>query len=216
MKEINIWEILKNVPLNTKLWSNLCGTCIITQTHEHPAIATISVKDLVHGMPLDFTSNGKAINLEDAECILWPSKEIRNWSRWEEELQWREIEQWIKDGICEVKAKFNIHEGYIPFEISKHSDYTSKMRIHADIHHFRKKLKKQYIPFTFEDRDVFRGKWVKSKSGFTEGLIEGIYNINNGTFIMKGIHHAGEFICFEQAFEELTFLNGSPFGKLAE
>lgn len=66
----------------------------------------------------------------------------------------------------------------------------------------------KYVPFTFEDRGLFRGAWIKCKATGHEMAIlqcfgEGISTIE------------GEY-SYKDAFKHVTFLDGSPFGKLEE
>lgn len=349
MEKLNLVEILKNVPEGTKLWSNHCGTVIFhaIDTSFHNGMPdTPIITSLV-----DVTPEGK-IDTEqnDAECILWPSKEIRDWSRWEEELKWREIEQWIADGVCEMQLangrwvsfpeeakkyirnnsnilldfrkkpevnpwahlneallhhklevnvsddpkienwillvnvtytnpkdfkgfsrapeKYRIYnphqylidaiaEGkqiewnmfkdkrgnwsitnkidtsipikcyriYDPYRelkeayergeiIERNVDGFGWKRVYeahwdADLTKYRIKPKEpKYIPFTFEDRDIFRGSYVKFKENTTEYLIT--------TIQTGGVKIDQKVFGFNDAFERLTFLDGTPFGKLVD
>jgi hypothetical protein len=69
---------------------------------------------------------------------------------------------------------------------------------------------KKYIPFTFEDRAQFRGRWIKDKE------------TNEENQIIRISEEEGEFETIEQkisfmfAFDNFVFLDGSPFGKLSE
>lgn len=93
MNEINIAEILKYAPRGTKLWSPICGECefisigcIKGEDYEIPIIETYSVKgyDLKRAIThyANFLKDGKleSCNSEDGECMLFPSKDNRDWS----------------------------------------------------------------------------------------------------------------------------------------
>ena len=72
------------------------------------------------------------------------------------------------------------------------------------------KATKKIVPFTFEDADLFRGKWIKDKIWIHERQIigirdNGIVTINHE---MKCCYHT-----FELALEELVMIDGTPFGK---
>ena len=67
---------------------------------------------------------------------------------------------------------------------------------------FRIKPEPKHIPFTFEDRDELRGKWVRHKESHNEFMI---YLIAEG-------HVNGH--TWGQSLEEFEFLDGTPFGKL--
>ena len=71
-----------------------------------------------------------------------------------------------------------------------------------DRYEFRIKPESKYIPFTFEDRDIFRGKWVRRKKDSAEFII---HNISRNYVI--GYR-------WEEAYIELEFIDGTPFGKL--
>ena len=80
---MNIVEILKNIPKGTRLWSPVCGDCILdkietTDTTINYAIHCLTVNDHT---PVHFAANGKyTLCFDDGECMLFPSKENRDWS----------------------------------------------------------------------------------------------------------------------------------------
>lgn len=63
-----------------------------------------------------------------------------------------------------------------------------------------------YVPFTFEDRDQFRDRWIRNKAFGFEYKIIGIVD--------NTIKITGYSCTYEQAFKEFTFIDGTPFGKL--
>src|SRR5690625_4566251 len=69
---------------------------------------------------------------------------------------------------------------------------------------FRVKPEPKYIPFTFEDREELRGKWIRRK-GINDELV--IYNISE-----EGVNA----YTWKEALEAIEFLDGTPFGKLVE
>lgn len=69
----------------------------------------------------------------------------------------------------------------------------------------REKVTKKVIQFTFEDMDLFRDKWIRHKIHDFQARIniirkDGI-SLSNGSY------------SYETAFNELEFIDGSPFGK---
>ena len=67
--KLNIAEILKDAPKGTKLWSPICGDCILDKidtrdTTVNYAIHCLTVND--HS-PVQFTANGKYTFLPDAD-----------------------------------------------------------------------------------------------------------------------------------------------------
>lgn len=77
-ENINLIEILKNCPKKIELYSTIHGIVYfdgITKNKEYP-IRLIDT-DFIH-----FTKDGKyAIDKPNGECILFPSKEQRDWSK---------------------------------------------------------------------------------------------------------------------------------------
>ena len=76
MGKINIAEILKDCPKGTKLYSPLCGECKLdTVTCNSILVESITFK-ILH-----FNEDGTYYEgYDDAECLLFPSKENRDWS----------------------------------------------------------------------------------------------------------------------------------------
>lgn len=76
---MNLVEILKNVPIGTKLYSPICGECELICTNNGD-IYPITVKDKYENTS-SFTFDGKYHTFnKDGECLLFPSKENRDWN----------------------------------------------------------------------------------------------------------------------------------------
>ena len=76
--ELNLVEILKNVPKGTKLWSPLLGECeFVKVVKDYPS--PIICKKPGQRCSWYFKSNGRFVNYDDSECVLFPSKENMNW-----------------------------------------------------------------------------------------------------------------------------------------
>lgn len=73
--KINIAEILKNVPMGTKLYSPLFGNVYLTYIGE----MFITVRH--HSTTANFHHNGRLYNYEGTEPMLFPSREMRDWSK---------------------------------------------------------------------------------------------------------------------------------------
>lgn len=69
---------------------------------------------------------------------------------------------------------------------------------------FRIKPEPEYTPFTFDDREELRGKWVRRKSSGNECLIYHLSEAHVNTY------------SWEESIEEFEFLDGTPFGKPVE
>lgn len=77
-EDINIAEILKDVPVGTKLWSPIFGECEFEKVLPYNITYPILV---IHGSrTYSFTPQGKYCNYSDTECMLYPSKNNRNWN----------------------------------------------------------------------------------------------------------------------------------------
>jgi hypothetical protein len=78
---MDLTKILKNVPQETKLYSTIHGYvtlyCIDEDEIERYPILCITDSNFM----FSFTKEGKYYNEYDGECILFPSKENRNWSK---------------------------------------------------------------------------------------------------------------------------------------
>ena len=79
-KNFDLVKILKNAPKGTKLWSPICGECELIEVKEEDYYPILCKSN--NGFNINFTNLGKLYNVicKDGECILFPSKENRNWS----------------------------------------------------------------------------------------------------------------------------------------
>lgn len=73
---------------------------------------------------------------------------------------------------------------------------------------YRIKPQPEYVPFTWEDRDLFRGKWVRWKFENKEFTIDCIEE--------RGLCFSGELFTWDRLFKGLEFIDGSVFGKLKQ
>ena len=80
-KNLNLFEILKNVPKGTKLYSPLFGEVKFDGFNNTDELVLISdIKDCQYGFYFDGKFWGY---YPDAECLLFPSKDQRDWSKFE-------------------------------------------------------------------------------------------------------------------------------------
>lgn len=79
--KINIAEILKDKPQGTKLYSSACGKCKLEEVDDKSfKISFYSSKfGFMNGGEGYLDKNGKLY--DDGECIVFPSKEMRDWSK---------------------------------------------------------------------------------------------------------------------------------------
>ena len=78
---MNIAEILKNCPTGLKLYSSIHGEVELVCVNEYSDRYPIYCK-AKNGKDVTFTSDGRILlEYPDAECVLFPSKDQRDWSK---------------------------------------------------------------------------------------------------------------------------------------
>ena len=76
-EKINIAKILNGKPVNTKLWSPLFGDVYTSSICSEDTIIVVNH----HAKSSYFYNNGKYFDHAEAEPLLFPSKEMRDWSK---------------------------------------------------------------------------------------------------------------------------------------
>jgi hypothetical protein len=97
--EINIVEILKDKPQGTKLYSSACGKCKLEEVDDKSfKISFYNSKfGFMNGGEGHLDKNGKLY--DDGECVVFPSKEMRDWSK----FAWKKGDVLVcTDGKCKV------------------------------------------------------------------------------------------------------------------
>ena len=97
--KINIAEILKDKPQGTKLYSSACGKCELKEADDKSfKVSFYSSKfGFMNGGEGTFDKNGNLY--DDGECIIFPSKEMRDWSK----FAWKKGDVLVcTDGKCKV------------------------------------------------------------------------------------------------------------------
>lgn len=124
--KINIAEILKDNPKGTKLYSSACGKCKLEEVDDKSfKISFYNSKfGFMNGGEGYLDKNGKLY--DDGECIVFPSKEMRDWSKF----------AWKKGDILVNRDK-NIH---LIFEKFIDDTYT----IFAGKHCYEKDYRNEY------------------------------------------------------------------------
>ena len=81
VEKINLVEILKDKPQGTKLYSSACGKCKLEEVDDKSfKISFYNSKfGFMNGGEGYLDKNGKLY--DDGECIIFPSKEMRDWSK---------------------------------------------------------------------------------------------------------------------------------------
>ena len=112
--KINIVELLKDCPKGTKLYSPLVGECTLEHIHGELKKILISTSD---GTTLTFNHNGTYFQMDNSECLLFPSKDQRDWSKFQRPFKDGDVVTWEDRGslvACIYKerkdiATFNHH-----------------------------------------------------------------------------------------------------------
>ena len=135
MKEnLNLVEILKDAPKSTKLWSPICGDCILDKIDTRDTtVYAIYCLDVNNHSPVRFTANGKyTFCFDDGECVLFPSKENRDWSTFKVSKEHKHFEPYQKVLILrELVSKFGEKAVWMADEYSHYDEdlelhYTTK------------------------------------------------------------------------------------------
>ena len=122
-ENINLIDILKDVPKGTKLWSPIFGECTLLEVNENENKNSVSLveypiscEDNI-GKRFSVTKEGKFFNdNNDTECILFPSKWNRNWTTFKVPREHKHFEPFqrvlciINDNDCKIwDADFYSH-----------------------------------------------------------------------------------------------------------
>ena len=92
-KNIDLTKILKDCPKGTKFYTSVWGEASFERILER-GFYTIGI-DTLSGYKY-LTKEGRYINADDAECILFPSKDQRDWSKF--------TAPWYKKGKFDPKT----------------------------------------------------------------------------------------------------------------
>lgn len=126
VEKINIVEILKDKPQGTKLYSSACGKCKLEEVDDKSfKISFYNSKfGFMNGGEGYLDKNGKLY--DDGECIIFPSKEMRDWNKF----------AWQKGDIL-----VNENNAHIIFEKFTDDTYTTFIG-----RHYLNKNYKNYVP----------------------------------------------------------------------
>lgn len=98
-ENLDLTKILKDVPSGTKLYSPVCGECELVEIdseNTHPIICRTKTDGGDIGCEA-FTADGKFFcDYKNGECLLFPSKENRDWSTFKVANQHKHFEPFQK------------------------------------------------------------------------------------------------------------------------
>lgn len=129
--EINIVEILKDKPANTKLYSPLFGEVFFS----HVSGGYIAVEH--HGGTSLFLSSGRFYDYDGAEPLLFPSKEMRDWSKF------------FKKGDVLVHRDCDIHVIFEGFKDNRYTRFKGKHYLWKECFEDYSKEVSEMVTFTF-------------------------------------------------------------------
>lgn len=115
-KNINLAKILNGKPVNTKLWSPLFGDVYTSSICSEDTIIVVNH----HAESSSFYNNGKYFNHAEAELLLFPSKEIRDWSKF----------AWKKGDI--LVSEDNVHIIFEKFENDAYTKFRGKYYLYEE------------------------------------------------------------------------------------
>lgn len=101
--KINIVEILRDKPKGTKLYSSACGKCKLEEVYDKSfKISFYNSKfGFMNGGEGYLDKNGKLY--DDGECVIFPSKEMRDWRK----FNWKKGDVLVsKDNVYIIFEKF--------------------------------------------------------------------------------------------------------------
>jgi hypothetical protein len=130
-KDINIYEILKGVEYGTELYTPMCGNVVFTFLPSNNEIIRTE-KDL---RIYRFDKNGRW--MEGGEVMLFPSKEMRDWSKF------------FKKGDVLVHRKGDIHVIFEGFKDNRYTRFKGKHYLWKECFEDYNKEVSEMITFTF-------------------------------------------------------------------
>lgn len=120
--KINIAEILRDMPKGTKLYSPLFGKCECIEVVNSKYPIVIKAQSANGAVTEDFSGNGRFIDgLEDAECLLFPSAKMRDWSKFfkrgdivynPHSQMYAVFECWANDDYTEFNTTINYYKDH--------------------------------------------------------------------------------------------------------
>lgn len=78
-KDFDIYEILNDVECGTELYTPMCGNVELRYLQDNKEAAEAIITNTNDGSEYTFNKNGKYV--EEGEVLLFPSKEMRDWSK---------------------------------------------------------------------------------------------------------------------------------------
>ena len=121
-EKLNLVEILNNAPKGIRLWSPICGVCELYTVNVDFGAFPIVCIGIDDGLEWHFKANGAFTNNTGVECLLFPSRENRDWSTFNipinvpnehkqfEPFQKVLIRTWTEGGYIWVAAEYSNYD----------------------------------------------------------------------------------------------------------
>lgn len=156
--KINIAEILRDMPKGTRLYSPLFGECECIEVVNSKYPIVIKAQSANGAVTEDFSGNGRFIDgLEDAECLLFPSAKMRDWSKFikrgdivynPHSQMYAVFECWANDDYTEFNTTINYYK-----------DHTFGVKEVCDTERFVKANDEQKTLFIAAAEGYYNGKY---------------------------------------------------------
>ena len=130
-KDLNLIEVLKSVSRGAKLWSPYCGECSFDGIRYDNELCI----RCVHGNEvLNFFSDGRLS--KDGECMLFPSKDNRNWSTFKvltkSHKQFKPFQKVLVKDWADSKTRRWVPVNYGYYDASKNMHFLSNFTFVED------------------------------------------------------------------------------------
>lgn len=127
------------------------------------------------------------------------------------EIRYSERDYWIKRVVFMFKNNKAICWNA---ETLEEAEEITEVRAWETWREIEEKIEPTYRPFTWEERDMLRGKWFREKCDVKkERLIINVYESREGELF---IYDGSVAMNVKNLFENYTFLDGTPCGVKVE
>lgn len=158
-KNLNLVEILKDTPKGTKLYSPICGECELdeinydTSNIVKPRITVLyKVFGSVKNKALFFDNYGVIYNYPNGECMLFPSKDNRDWSTFKASKNHKHFEPFQK-----ILVPYLSNSKAYKWKLTIYSHYDKEQSLHVTLNGFFEDDK----IILYKDNEDKLGKLVK-------------------------------------------------------
>lgn len=133
-KDIDIYEILKDLPKGTEFYTSLCGNVGLSYLESNKEAGEAIWTENKDG-EYSFNKNGRW--MKGGEVLLFPSKEMRDWSKF------------FKKGDVLVHRDDNIHVIFEEFKDNRYTRFKSKHYLWKEFFEYYSKEQSEMVTFTF-------------------------------------------------------------------